>query len=147
MDCIWSEWSPWSSCSKTCQPEFQRQERSIVQVEKYGGKPCEGPFNYGSSKQSLKRECSEEDCLLLKSKGCNQTVCRASNAMATVFFRFANDASKTSFSIGEFYDVFSETEKNLLKALLKAGNYAKSYILKCTKNICTGGPRLVLFFG
>ena len=100
-DCIWSEWSPWSFCSKTCQPKFQTRKRKVLQEEVYGGKPCDGLSD-------VTRDCLDEDCL--KSKGCNTTVCRTSTAYATVFFLYAKYANKTSFTHDEFHDVFSAKE-------------------------------------
>eukprot|EP00931_Biecheleriopsis_adriatica_P102975 TRINITY_DN77871_c0_g1_i1.p1 TRINITY_DN77871_c0_g1~~TRINITY_DN77871_c0_g1_i1.p1 ORF type:complete len:1268 (+),score=214.15 TRINITY_DN77871_c0_g1_i1:67-3870(+) len=40
IDCMFGEWSAWSSCTKTCDGNRQRQ-RSISQLPKGFGKPCE----------------------------------------------------------------------------------------------------------
>lgn len=41
IDCILSEWSPWSTCSALCGKGKKTRSRSIIQMPQNGGKPCE----------------------------------------------------------------------------------------------------------
>lgn len=41
VHCVWEPWSEWTSCSRSCGGGLQVQTRE-KQVEKYGGRPCEG---------------------------------------------------------------------------------------------------------
>jgi hypothetical protein len=59
VDCVESEWSGWSKCSKECESGVQVRTRSILTKAKNGGKACdtvqeEQPCNTGS----CDRDCS-----------------------------------------------------------------------------------------
>jgi hypothetical protein len=59
VDCVESEWSGWSKCSKECEGGIQVRTRSILTKAKNGGKACdtvqeEQPCNTGS----CDRDCS-----------------------------------------------------------------------------------------
>ncbi|GAA6107134.1 SCO-spondin isoform X2 [Tachysurus ichikawai] len=55
VDCEWSSWSEWSSCSVSCGSGMQRSSRSVVQHRQYGGRECEGHSHRS-------RECTGPDC-------------------------------------------------------------------------------------
>lgn len=40
VDCVVSEWSPWSPCSKTCGYGTNFRNRSVISFPKHGGQPC-----------------------------------------------------------------------------------------------------------
>ena len=42
VNCVWFEWSKWSSCSENCGTGLQKRTREIKQREFHGGTPCEG---------------------------------------------------------------------------------------------------------
>ena len=42
VDCEWSTWGQWSSCSKTCGHGSQWRKRTIVTNAENGGKQCDG---------------------------------------------------------------------------------------------------------
>lgn len=43
VDCGWSEWTSWSSCSRTCDVGIRRRYRSGTNpAPAYGGRACEG---------------------------------------------------------------------------------------------------------
>ena len=54
VDCIWSSWSNWNFCSKSCGNGIRTRSRSKTQLEKNGGS-CSGQ---GSDSQS----CTIKDC-------------------------------------------------------------------------------------
>jgi hypothetical protein len=62
VDCVESEWSGWSKCSKECESGVQVRTRSILTKAKNGGKACdtvqeEQPCNTGS----CDRDCRLDD--------------------------------------------------------------------------------------
>ena len=42
MDCVWSRYSVWTSCSVTCGGGLRTSTREIVQKANHGGKECQG---------------------------------------------------------------------------------------------------------
>jgi hypothetical protein len=54
-DCIVSDWSKWSKCSKTCGGGIKKKSRTILYPPKYGGNPC----------PTLKAQmtCNTQECL------------------------------------------------------------------------------------
>ena len=54
VNCIWSNWSNWDSCSKSCGNGIRTRSRSKTVLEKYGGS-CSGQ---ASNSQS----CIIKDC-------------------------------------------------------------------------------------
>ena len=42
MDCVWSLWSQWDLCTKTCGGGMQGRTRTVLVPERNGGKRCEG---------------------------------------------------------------------------------------------------------
>ncbi len=42
MDCEWSDFSPWSACSRSCGGGFQARERRILMLARRGGRRCQG---------------------------------------------------------------------------------------------------------
>ena len=55
VDCLWSEWSDFSTCTKTCGDGLMTRERSIEENAINNGKPCEG-------KNSDTKACNIVDC-------------------------------------------------------------------------------------
>ena len=56
MNCQWSSWSRWSSCSKTCGSGVNVRTRRIVRHAKNGGSKCVG------SKRATKYCCIRRTC-------------------------------------------------------------------------------------
>jgi len=54
-DCVLSEWSDWDTCTADCEGGSQSRTRTIVQLPKRGGKPCEGALEEVAS-------CNEDRC-------------------------------------------------------------------------------------
>ena len=42
VDCIWSPWNEWTSCSETCGDGSRSKERLVVQESANNGTPCYG---------------------------------------------------------------------------------------------------------
>ncbi|KAK1794599.1 hypothetical protein P4O66_001319 [Electrophorus voltai] len=55
VDCEWSSWSEWSSCSVTCGSGQQISSHSVAQPRQYDGHECEGPIHRN-------RLCTQPDC-------------------------------------------------------------------------------------
>ncbi|XP_029005418.1 SCO-spondin [Betta splendens] len=55
VDCEWSTWSRWSTCSASCGSGRRSSTRVVLQPHQYGGAPCEGPDQRSSS-------CTAPDC-------------------------------------------------------------------------------------
>ena len=55
MNCQWSSWGRWSSCSKTCGNGVQQKKRTISTKAENGGKKCAG-----SNKAT--RSCNKGKC-------------------------------------------------------------------------------------
>eukprot|EP00929_Paragymnodinium_shiwhaense_P050191 TRINITY_DN25294_c0_g2_i1.p1 TRINITY_DN25294_c0_g2~~TRINITY_DN25294_c0_g2_i1.p1 ORF type:complete len:1607 (+),score=365.13 TRINITY_DN25294_c0_g2_i1:131-4951(+) len=41
VDCAWSEWTPWTSCTLTCGGGYKKRTRSVETTPSQGGKECE----------------------------------------------------------------------------------------------------------
>eukprot|EP00440_Ansanella_granifera_P010536 gb/GFBE01011429.1/.p1 GENE.gb/GFBE01011429.1/~~gb/GFBE01011429.1/.p1 ORF type:complete len:1322 (+),score=241.23 gb/GFBE01011429.1/:1-3966(+) len=55
VDCVWSVWTAWSECSKSCNGGSQDRSRLKSPVEQDGGRPCEG-------QSTEERECNTDGC-------------------------------------------------------------------------------------
>ncbi|CAD7922583.1 unnamed protein product [Amoebophrya sp. A120] len=55
VDCVLGEWSAWDECTAACEGGSQARSRTIVELPKRGGKPCEGALDEV-------RACNEERC-------------------------------------------------------------------------------------
>jgi len=55
VDCMWSEWTSWSNCSKSCGSGHRQQSREIIQHAQNAGVDCEGSAQRAES-------CSEQPC-------------------------------------------------------------------------------------
>ena len=56
MNCKWSSWSSFTSCSKSCgSGGMHSRTRSKTQVENYGGSPCLGSVS--DSKSCFLKDC------------------------------------------------------------------------------------------
>jgi hypothetical protein len=42
VDCSWSSWDEWTSCSKTCDGGIRRSKRTVSVELSHGGMECEG---------------------------------------------------------------------------------------------------------
>ena len=47
VDCIMSDWSPWSDCSTSCETGSQMRYRHIKQMPSDGGRQCPSLDNAG----------------------------------------------------------------------------------------------------
>jgi hypothetical protein len=61
QDCVWSAWSPWSSCSITCGPGpgLQRRNRTVQVQPASGGAPCSSSDGYETILCSIDEPCPE----------------------------------------------------------------------------------------
>ena len=55
VDCLWSGYSDWSSCSSSCGEGLQKRERKVLQPARNGGLTCAG-------KEEEERVCNLEPC-------------------------------------------------------------------------------------
>jgi len=66
-DCVASEWSDWSACSKTCSAGVHYRAREVVTAATCGGSPC--------SKMQESKTCTP------KAKCCSHVACRQEDIM------------------------------------------------------------------
>ena len=58
VDCVWSAWSPATSCTKTCGGGKKLQTRTIIKHEQNGGDEC---VNW--RKHNVKEtDCNTDEC-------------------------------------------------------------------------------------
>ena len=56
LPCLWSTWSPWSSCDQTCGPSARTRRREVFVKAAWDGEPC-------SPVDSTERQpCSTQPC-------------------------------------------------------------------------------------
>ena len=55
VDCKWSIWGQWTSCSKSCGVGKQTRKRTKATIADNGGKECAGPNN-------ARRSCIIKKC-------------------------------------------------------------------------------------
>ena len=55
MDCLWSIWSEWAKCSKTCGDGVRKRVRHVQTSAQNGGLPCSGSEMQAES-------CNDQDC-------------------------------------------------------------------------------------
>lgn len=65
VDCVWSNWSPWSGCSKLCDGGSQHRTRYVKEPPQHGGKLCKATA------------CSETSglCTTMERRKCNEVSC------------------------------------------------------------------------
>jgi len=65
VDCVWSDWSPWSGCSKLCDSGSQYRTRYVKEPPQHGGKLCKATA------------CSETSglCTTIERRKCNEVSC------------------------------------------------------------------------
>ena len=56
VDCVWNNWSAWTSCSKLCGGGQQSHTRTIKDAAQGGGQECIGP-------EIETKVCNTQDCL------------------------------------------------------------------------------------
>ena len=69
MDCRWSSWGIWSSCSSSCGNGVQSRIRTIARTAKYGGEKCSG-------RKRGQRSCNQRKCPGMISKIYAQPECK-----------------------------------------------------------------------
>ena len=57
VDCEWSSWGDYSTCSVTCGTGTQIRERTKLVVEDNGGQPCSGSIGYHQDQQCHTAPC------------------------------------------------------------------------------------------
>eukprot|EP00928_Gymnodinium_smaydae_P039824 TRINITY_DN27124_c0_g2_i1.p1 TRINITY_DN27124_c0_g2~~TRINITY_DN27124_c0_g2_i1.p1 ORF type:complete len:4551 (-),score=367.55 TRINITY_DN27124_c0_g2_i1:202-13791(-) len=55
INCVFSEWDQWSTCSRSCAGGVQQRERYYAQIVRHGGVKCNGPMLES-------QECSARPC-------------------------------------------------------------------------------------
>ena len=55
VDCVWSDWSDWDTCTVTCGGGTQGKTRSVTVVAEYGGVECDGDA-------TASQACCEDPC-------------------------------------------------------------------------------------
>lgn len=55
MDCLWSNYGDWSSCSVSCGRGVQQRKRMILQEAESGGRSCQGEAT--ETRPCLSRAC------------------------------------------------------------------------------------------
>ena len=55
VDCVWTEWGTWGSCSQTCGGATQLRSRRVMTHEENGGDSCTGD-------SSELQVCGTENC-------------------------------------------------------------------------------------
>ena len=55
VDCLWSTWSDWTPCSKTCGDGVKDKSRQVQTPAQNTGAPCNGPTRQVKS-------CNDQDC-------------------------------------------------------------------------------------
>lgn len=63
IDCKYSEWNAWSSCTVTCGGGIMLRSRTIDTHPLFGGKPCDGANSIdGVQTSTEKTECNTQTC-------------------------------------------------------------------------------------
>ena len=55
VNCMWSSWGRWSSCSMSCGKGIRQRRRTITRNSKHGGKKCSGS-------KMIKQYCNTKKC-------------------------------------------------------------------------------------
>ena len=55
VNCMWSSWGRWSSCSRSCGSGIRKRRRTIIRNSKHGGKKCSGS-------KTIKQYCNTKKC-------------------------------------------------------------------------------------
>lgn len=56
VDCKWNQWQPYGTCSQTCGGGYKKRTRTVLEYQRYGGKPCR------SSDGESQTSCNTHDC-------------------------------------------------------------------------------------
>ena len=68
-NCLWSSWSEWTPCSKTCGKGQRTKTRTVLRTAKNGGKDCTG--NSRRTQQCRMKKCPDVDTLSTFSDCCD----------------------------------------------------------------------------
>ena len=74
INCVWSSWRSWETCSKTCGGGTQVRRRSKTQAAQYGGTECTG--NSIAYKNCNTNSCPRQAC---RSCSCNDVCAETCN--------------------------------------------------------------------